>query len=364
MNDRKKYDPEDLNKLLETKSYDQLLQEEKLFVQDHVSSPEEYMKMRSLMLDLDEQQWDSTPDPNPRIKEFLVRKHKEERKGSMKIWLNGLFGFATPETSWYQKPAFQLALASGLILITVVGLLQINTERNTLAMNKDEATEKEVITSPSSPKQQNIKSDLRHDSTAIELDLDESIPRNESITTELNAGVNKDKLDATEKINTAPLFTANDATSNTLNAEVEEVEIQAEETTVVEVFDVTDTDVIEMEESISPSVSLGNQDLSGTMIIEERSSKEDDIDNISDDYDKGYSDLEMADEIEYEERINYPLEEPEKDIASVAAESLQEISTTSNRRAFKKKEESKVSSPMSISLAEQGNIIDQLFEAY
>jgi len=135
MKEKKIYDPEDLNKLLRNKSFDQLLSEEKDFVKEHIDSSAEYAKLRNLLLNIEDQAWDETPDPNPRVKEFLVRKHASTKKKTMKVWLNGFFGFGASNVSWYQKPAFQVGLASCIVLFTVISISQFNKQEVSIVEN-------------------------------------------------------------------------------------------------------------------------------------------------------------------------------------------------------------------------------------
>jgi len=348
MKQNKKYDPEDLNKLLQTKSYDQLLQEEKVFVNEHIDSADDYMKMRSLMLDLENQEWESTPDPNPRVKEFLIRKHRSQRKGAMKIWLNGLFGFTSPEVSWYKRPAMQLVMASGLILITVVTLVQINSNQNTLALVNDKTEQSDQERVANSPKEQRMPIEPSQNIEQDNVDLVDSDSDNDNLIE-----IKKNESVEVGEGNAIDIKPNAVVTTHTLKDEYID---QVTETVIT---------IEELENSTEESAESINLDNNNYAEESNRSLAEEipqeskiQTDNYFLDMDIESDDLSEINAIEDDADIS--LEEE----ISATPESIKEISVSSTRGKFKKRKEIILDPALSVTLAEQGKVIDQLFEAY
>ena len=125
MSEEKRYDPEDLEKLISTKSFSQLLPEEKAFVLQFLDSDLEYNSLRETFETLG-----SLPALEPAItprketKEALLAAFSEEKKRAALPVLKeetqrrGFWAwFWNSEKSLFKKPAFQLATVALLFSV-------------------------------------------------------------------------------------------------------------------------------------------------------------------------------------------------------------------------------------------------------
>jgi len=125
MSEEKRYDPEDLEKLISTKSFSQLLPEEKAFVLQFLDSDLEYNSLRETFETLG-----SLPALEPAItprketKEALLAAFSEEKKRATLPVLKeetqrrGFWAwFWNSEKSLFKKPAFQLATVALLFSV-------------------------------------------------------------------------------------------------------------------------------------------------------------------------------------------------------------------------------------------------------
>lgn len=128
MKTQKKYDPEDIESLLQHKSFDELYPEERAFVLNHMESPEEYASMRQTLLELQAIDWDKDGiEPRKEIKERLMQEFAVERKGGFIIWLNTLFAQGK-SVSWFRSGTFQVAM--GVLVLALVGTWFFTTQNN------------------------------------------------------------------------------------------------------------------------------------------------------------------------------------------------------------------------------------------
>lgn len=127
MNTNYKYDPEDIESLLMHKQFNELYEEEKEFVLQHVKNEEEYNSLRSMLFTLHDQSFqDEWLEPDPSIKKNLMKEFASEKKGGFLVWLNGIF--AMPEITWYRRPAVQWSFAAVLILIGGIWFFKLNRD--------------------------------------------------------------------------------------------------------------------------------------------------------------------------------------------------------------------------------------------
>ncbi|MFT5184271.1 MAG: hypothetical protein ACI84C_001400 [Flavobacteriales bacterium] len=132
MKTQKKYDPEDIESLLQHKSFDELYPEERAFVLNHMESPEEYASMRETLLELQAIDWDKDGiEPRKEIKERLMEEFVVQRKGGLIIWLNTLFAQGK-SVSWYRSGGFQVAM--GVLVLALVGTWFLTSQDNTADM--------------------------------------------------------------------------------------------------------------------------------------------------------------------------------------------------------------------------------------
>ena len=128
MNEQYKYDPEDIESLMKVKSFSELYPEEREFVLRYMDSEEEYESMRQTLLNIISANENIDPiEPRAEIKDDLLAAFHTEQKGGFMVWLNGVFAFTNADRVFYRQPAFQLALAS---LIVVFGVYFAWDSRN------------------------------------------------------------------------------------------------------------------------------------------------------------------------------------------------------------------------------------------
>lgn len=135
MKEEIKYDPEDIESLLQHKAFSELYPEEKSFVLKHINNEEEYENLRTTLLEIQsihrDQEWF---DPDPQLKEELMASFAAENKGGFLIWLNTFF--RAPELPIYRKPAFQLAFGLALLIGGVL-FFQNNKKTDTLLASQE-----------------------------------------------------------------------------------------------------------------------------------------------------------------------------------------------------------------------------------
>ena len=119
MDDKRKYDPEDIESLMMHKTFEELYPEEKTFVLEHLDSATEYESMRKTMLTVIAASNDHDRIvANPAIKDNLLAEFGAQKHGGFTIWLNSVLSWlAPPKTEWYRKPACQMTFASFALLI-------------------------------------------------------------------------------------------------------------------------------------------------------------------------------------------------------------------------------------------------------
>ena len=123
MNEKEKYDPEDLEALLAQKDFVDLYAEEKEYVLRHLDSEKEYEAMRLTLFNVKESVRDDDHIvPSPRIKKALMAEFEQKRRRGFIIWLNGIGAVLAakllpPQQPRYRQPAFQLAFACVLAMV-------------------------------------------------------------------------------------------------------------------------------------------------------------------------------------------------------------------------------------------------------
>jgi len=135
MKEELKYDPEDIESLLQHKTFGELYPEEKSFVLKHISNEEEYENLRTTLLEIQsmhtDQEWF---DPDPQLKEELMASFAAENRGGFRIWLNSLF--VVPELPFYRRPAFQLAFGIAILVGGFFFFQNQDKEENILAQQE------------------------------------------------------------------------------------------------------------------------------------------------------------------------------------------------------------------------------------
>jgi hypothetical protein len=127
MNENLKYDPEDIESLLLHKQFNELFDEEKEFVLQHIGSAEEYESLRQTLFHLqnspDHEEW---LEPDPGIKSALLRGFVSEEKQGFRVWLNNLFDGI--QFDWLKRPAFAVSFATICAAIIVVVAINLQTK--------------------------------------------------------------------------------------------------------------------------------------------------------------------------------------------------------------------------------------------
>jgi|GEM_PF-1574940 len=112
------YEPEDLERLMRTKSFEELLPEERAFVLRHVESSEEYGQVRQLMIEVEGTDHDLY-DPPAAVWKNLQREFRNQKKSLFVHWLNVL------AQRWSEFTSLQRVAYSGLAMAAVVTLLAL-----------------------------------------------------------------------------------------------------------------------------------------------------------------------------------------------------------------------------------------------
>ncbi len=142
------YQPEDIEALLMSKKFEDLLPEEATFVLTHVDSKDEYNLMRNTLLAIKKTaENNETIQPKPQIKgELLALMEQRSRRGAGWFNLNGFWGFLFPtDVKFFQQPGFQFAtLAALLVFGFMFGSRLLKENNNNLAVNTLPVQEKQT----------------------------------------------------------------------------------------------------------------------------------------------------------------------------------------------------------------------------
>lgn len=126
MERREHYDPEDIENLLQERGYDELLEEERAYVLRHLSGREEYEAMRTLLLQVRED--DRRMEPltlDPSVRENVMAAFRAQQRPQWQVWLNSVGTLLWPkEAAAMWRPA--LAFAT-LALLIVAGVQLMRT---------------------------------------------------------------------------------------------------------------------------------------------------------------------------------------------------------------------------------------------
>lgn len=119
MERRERYDPEDIERLLQDRGFDELLDEERAYVLRHLAGRAEYEAMRALLLQVRADDWDHEGiEAPPELRNELLEVFRSaQQRPTWRIWLNSIGLSAWP---WRAGAAWRpaLAIASLALLIT------------------------------------------------------------------------------------------------------------------------------------------------------------------------------------------------------------------------------------------------------
>ncbi|MBK9177840.1 MAG: hypothetical protein IPM46_16210 [Flavobacteriales bacterium] len=147
MERREHYDPEDIESLLQDRSFDELLEEERAYVLRHLSSREEYEAMRALLHQVRED--DSRREPvtaGPEVRDAVMSAFRAQQRPSWQIWLNSVGALLWPkEASAMWRPALAFATLA-LLIIAGVQVMRTGGEamkNQQVVENKPQAAEEQ-----------------------------------------------------------------------------------------------------------------------------------------------------------------------------------------------------------------------------
>lgn len=147
MDKRERYDPEDIEILMQERSFDELLEEERAYVLRHLSDRAEYEAMRSLLMHMRQDAHDHEPlEADPAIRSNVLQAFRSEQRPQWRIWLNSVGAAFFPEEAkamW--RPAMALgglALVVGIALFLARGS---NSDPQQLAEVRPLEPQKETI---------------------------------------------------------------------------------------------------------------------------------------------------------------------------------------------------------------------------
>lgn len=154
-NNYPKYDPTDIESMLQNKAFDELNTAEKEFALQHVGSPEEYTSMRDFLLNIrssfqSEEVIEPSVDIKNNLMEEFTRIHSTDKKRS--VWSGFLESLFPSGKSIFLSPGFQIATLA--VVIFGVGLFIINqnsSSESSLATLTQKESEKNSVSTPESP---------------------------------------------------------------------------------------------------------------------------------------------------------------------------------------------------------------------
>lgn len=163
MERREHYDPEDIERLLQERDFDQLLEEERAYVLRHLESRNEYESMRAL---LHQVRNDDQPavEADDDVREHVMRAFRQEHRPQWQIWLNSVAALLRPQEGMAMpmlRPALVVATLALLVTAGVWVMKQSSTsEDQPLAelKAKPTAAAAEVERAASEPAEKQAKS--------------------------------------------------------------------------------------------------------------------------------------------------------------------------------------------------------------
>jgi hypothetical protein len=125
MERREQYDPEDIESLLQERSFDELLEEERAYVLRHLSGREEYEQMRALLRHVREDDRQRGPIvADDAIRNNVMQAFRAQQQPQWRVWLNSIGGIFTPGDGYAMwRPALALGM---LVVLFGIGFWLIN----------------------------------------------------------------------------------------------------------------------------------------------------------------------------------------------------------------------------------------------
>ncbi len=125
MDRRERYDPEDIETLMQERSFDELLEEERAYVLRHVSDRAEYEAMRGLLMHMRDTPQSHRPiEADPAIRGRVMQAFRAQQQPEWRIWLNSVGAWLMPENAFaLWRPALAFATLA-LVIGSAVLLMQ------------------------------------------------------------------------------------------------------------------------------------------------------------------------------------------------------------------------------------------------
>lgn len=121
MERRELYHPEDIEQLLLERAYDDLLEEERAFVLQHLTGRAEYNAMRALLLKMRDDGPSADQGADPHVREHVLHVFRTQQRAQWQVWLNSValwFWPANARAMW--RPALAIASVALVVVIAVV----------------------------------------------------------------------------------------------------------------------------------------------------------------------------------------------------------------------------------------------------
>ena len=124
------YQPEDLERLLRTKSFSGLLPEERTFVLQHVSNNDEFNELKMLLGKIESSEHEMQ-DPPAAVWKNLKKEFNQQKPSRFKVWLNILFP-PLPKWSGFRTVSFSL-VGMAAVVGAVIWFVPSDNNSNQLA---------------------------------------------------------------------------------------------------------------------------------------------------------------------------------------------------------------------------------------
>lgn len=168
------YDPEDIEKLMLNKSFDELYDKEKEFVLRHIDSEEEYEQMRQVLLEVKaSEDFDEIIEPPAYMRKQLIEEFEAQKRH------NPLLLLFQQIQAVFKMPAFQIGFATVSVFLFVMILVKFNNKSDNieLAQNKNVETETLSPTSTITEPATYSESEFAEETTMEDSDIEENITK-------------------------------------------------------------------------------------------------------------------------------------------------------------------------------------------
>jgi hypothetical protein len=135
------YQPEDLERLLRTKSFSGLLPEERAFVLQHVSNEKEFNELKMLLGHIESSEHEMQ-DPPAAVWKNLKKEFNAHKPSRFKVWLNILFP-PLPKWSGFRTVSFSL-VGMAAVVGAIVWFVPSENDSNQLASVQDNSNSNSI----------------------------------------------------------------------------------------------------------------------------------------------------------------------------------------------------------------------------